>query len=391
MASKTTKEGIHFIKAALDEVTSTGREGKQIVLRGVLDQKCLEQLKVDEYQREPLPLSALSKLWQALQQGESLPDIELGMRGLDFEASRENDEFWLKGDVYIIDGQQRRNAAVHILSIMPDLDVRLGAMVHFGTTRQWERERFKILNLDRSRVSANVLLRNMRHQSAAVLTLYGLCHSDASFALFERVCWKQSQSTNELTTARTLATIAATIHSHCFAASRSSLGEMIPALDRQAAFVKLDRWRKNIIYFFDFVDEAWGLRNVTYRDLSLQTRLGFLVQVAMVLSDHCNFWRDPHETELYIEAEWRKRFASFPLHDPTVVSLVAGGGGSRTGGNTNLLYSLLRDHLNKGRSTNRLRNREDEYEANRPRQLSSMAPSDIRDDEDEMEYPGRES
>src|SRR5580698_10049833 len=104
---------IHFTRATLDEIPSGGTS--QIVLRGVLDPASLEELKVDEYQREPLPLSSLSRLWEALKNGESLPDIELGMRGNDFDVDKNDTEFWLKGAVYIIDGQQRRNAALHIL------------------------------------------------------------------------------------------------------------------------------------------------------------------------------------------------------------------------------------------------------------------------------------
>jgi hypothetical protein len=375
------KVGIHFIKAALDEIG--GSKGNQIVLRGVIDPASLNDLKIDEYQREALPLSALNRLWQALRDGESLPDIELAMRGNDFDVAGKNDsEFWLKGDVYIIDGQQRRNAALHILTIQPDLDIRLGAMVHFGTTREWERDRFKILNLDRSRVSADVLLRNMRHQSAAVLTLYGLSHNQPDFALFERVCWKQSKSVKELITARTLVTVAATLHAHRSRALRYGLDEIVPALDRQAKFIKLDRWRKNIVHFFDFVDEAYGLRNITFRDLSLQIRAGFLSQLALLISDHSNFWRDPSESDLYIDPDWRKRFSSFPMHDPIVVSTISGGG--QQTGSASLIYSLLRDHLNKGRSTNRLRNRKDEIEASKPRAFSSYAAGS---DEDELEYP----
>src|SRR5262245_5861040 len=106
---------IHMFRAALDEVAT--ERGQQIVLRGVIDPASLALLKVDEYQREPLPLSALTSLRQALRDGESLPDIELGMRGNDFDCRGTLDEFWLKGSCYIIDGQQRRNAALHILSV----------------------------------------------------------------------------------------------------------------------------------------------------------------------------------------------------------------------------------------------------------------------------------
>lgn len=379
--AKEPKLKIHLTNAALDEIATS--RGQQIVLRGVIEPRSLEHLKVDDYQREPLPLSALTRLWQALRDGESLPDIELGMRGDQFDCGGKDGEYWLAGDVYIIDGQQRRNAALHILSLMPDLKVRLGAMIHFGTTREWERERFKILNLDRSKVSANVLLRNMRHQSAAVLTLYGLCYNQPDFALFERVCWKQSQGAQELLTARTLTTVSAVLHSHRSPAFRNSLTQLIPALDRQAGFVKLDRWRNNIHTFFELIDECWGLRNVTFRDLSLQVRSGFLTQLALMISDHTNFWRGPYETEFWMDADWRKTLARFPLHDPTVVSLVGSGGGFG-GSQTSLLYSLLRDHMNKGRSANRLINRKDEQAANAPRTFSDELPSE---DDEELEYP----
>jgi hypothetical protein len=387
---KTEPKGIHLTNGALDEIATS--RGQQIVLRGVIDPASLSLLKVDEYQREPLPLSALAKLWQALRDGESLPDIELAMRSTNFESVKGTDEFWLPADkVYIIDGQQRRNAAMHILSIMPNLPVRLGAMIHFGTTREWERDRFKILNLERSRVSPNVLLRNMRHQSAAVLTLYGICHNEPKFALFERVCWKQSRSQDELITARTLATIAGVLHLHRSPGYRHSLNDLVPALDRQAKFVKLQQWRQNIIYFFDLIDECWGIRQISMRELSLQIRTAFLIQVALVLSDHCNFWRGDHETELYVEQEWRKRFRTFPLHDPAVVQIIssAGAGYGSIGGSgmQSMLYSLLRDHLNKGLSTNRLHNRKDEQAAKANPSFADPVPGMNDVDDEEFETP----
>lgn len=377
-------EFIHIINAALDEIATT--RGQQIVLRGVIDPASLALLKVDDYQREPLPLSALAKLWQALRDGESLPDIELALRGNDYDSRGTKDEFWLPDKVFIIDGQQRRNAAVHILSIMPELKVRLGAMIHFGTSRDWERDRFKILNLDRSKVSSNVLLRNMRHQSAAVLTLYGLCHNQPDFALYQRVCWKQAASSEEIIAARSLVTVAATLHTHRSPSFRSSLNELVPALDRQAGFVKLDQWRQNVVEFFDLVDECWGLRAITFRNLNAQARVSFLAPLALVLSEHCNFWCGKHETELHVDTDMRKRLAAFPISDPAVAQIISAGGiGSGTGQRTRaLLYSMICDHLNKNRSVNRLQNRKDIQEANAARQFSDYQ---AKPDGDPLEYP----
>jgi hypothetical protein len=337
------KKPIHVVRAALDEIATT--HGQQIVLRGVIDKDSLQDLRVGEYQREALPVSRLNKMWRALKDGESLPDIELGMRGQNFRSK--GDEFWLDDHVFIIDGQQRRNAAVHILSVVPELEVRIGCMIHFNTTPEWERDRFKIVNLDRSRVSPNVILRNMRHHSVSILTLYGLSTNDPDFTLHGRVCWKQTMSIDELLGARVFAIAIGRLHSHRSSAWRNALEDMVVSLDKQANFVRLEQWRDNTKYLFDFIDDIWGIRKVVYRDLCLQLRSTFLFCLVMVLSKHRNFWRDYNE--LVINEYWRKRFRSFPLHDPGIQMLLSGtgGGGWGSSGTTGLLQDRLTQWLNR--------------------------------------------
>lgn len=382
--SDKARPGIHLVNSALDEVAT--KTGNQIVLRGVIDQSCLSMLRVDDYQREPLPLASLTKMWQAIIKGESLPDIELGMRSEDFDSSKS--EFWLPSDkVYIIDGQQRRNAALHAISLHPDLQVRVGAMIHFGTTKTWERERFRILNLERTKVSGNVLLRNMRHTSPAVLTLYGLSTATPMFPLYERVCWKQSQGANELISARTLVLVSGILHAHRSMAFRNQLNELVPALDRQAALIKLENWRNNISTFFEMIDECFGLRKIAIRDTAQHIRGGFLIQLALVISDHSNFWSDDKQTILRIDPEWRRRIASFPIHDPTVIQLTSSAGNSFKGTMQSMLYSFLRDHLTKGRSANRLINRREQRDASALPRFSDFDPSQLGSIQDDAEYP----
>ena len=373
---------IHLSKAALDEIAS--KDGQRIVLRGVVDAGSLGDLLVDDYQREPLPLSRLTRMWQALRQGESLPDLELGMRGEDFDWS--GDDYWLKDPVYIIDGQQRRNAALHLLSVMPDVSIRVGAMIHFNTDREWERDRFKILNLDRSRVSANVLLRNMRHQSTAILTLYGLSYNQPDFACYQRVCWSQNKGRADLITARSLASIAGTLHAHRSPAFRMGLAELVPALDRQANEVRLERWRNNVVTFFDVVDDCFGVRNVQLPMLATHLRAGFLVNLAGVFSDHGAFWADNDNT-LVVNPDWRRRLSTFPINDPGMQPFITGAasgyaGGARGSG----IYTVVRDHLNKGRSTGRLVLRDDTLAA---MAHASWQPGGRRrtNNRDDMEYP----
>src|SRR5215831_7176219 len=160
---------IKLSHAALDE---SELRGGSIILRGVLDQSSLKYLRTDDYQREALPLTSLSKMIRAMQAGEVMPDIELGMRGQRFRTK--DDVFWLLDLTFVVDGFQRINAALHVLSLNPGAMVHIGATVHFDTTKEWERERFRVLNTQRTPVSPNVLLRNKRDDSPAILTLYGL-------------------------------------------------------------------------------------------------------------------------------------------------------------------------------------------------------------------------
>lgn len=75
-------------------------------------------------------------------------------------------------------------------------------------------------------------------------------------------------------------------------------------------------------------------------------------QRTRLLSDHHDFWKQPDEKQLFIEAPLRRKIAGFPITDPQVNTLAGAGGKSRE-----YLYMLLRDHINSGRRTKRLTSR----------------------------------
>jgi|SRR3989344_5399225 len=189
MSNSRTHSFVRITSAGLDEV------GSDIILRGVIDNTTMGNLLVDDYQREILPGASLDNLVKAFRDGSPVPDIVLGVRGLRYKE--EGDAFVLMDPVYIIDGLQRVTGLRTVLTENPDAKVRLGAAIHFGTTREWERERFGILNADRIKVSPNVLARNMRDSSPAIGALYSLCESDRSFVLYGRICWTQRMRRNE--------------------------------------------------------------------------------------------------------------------------------------------------------------------------------------------------
>ncbi|MBP9822490.1 MAG: hypothetical protein KBC81_03570 [Candidatus Pacebacteria bacterium] len=331
--------------AALDET-----KDKELILRGVIKQDCLTHLMVDDYQREAMPLTALSSIIQALENGDALPDIELGMRGGRFKDKDGN--FVLQDILYIIDGLQRVNAAIQILKTKPDVKIRLGATVHFNTTKEWERERFRVLNTLRSKVSPNVLLRNKREESSAVKMLFALSKGDRQFALYERIAWGQRMIKGDLIGALTFAKVTGVLHSHKAPTRRTSVNQLVPALDKALEVVGIQAMRKNVRGFFDLIDECWGIKRVQYREGAVYMRGTFLHVMARLISDHTDFWRGDGQEELFVEASLRRKIASFPIHDPAVTSLASSGGKSR-----DMLYMLMRDHINSGKRTKRLTSR----------------------------------
>lgn len=340
--SNNALSSIKVLHGALDE-----HDGN-IVLRGVIAPESLIHLRTDDYQREVAPLTSQSSILSALQKGERLPDIELGMRGQTYRTDKEGN-IWLQDLTFIIDGLQRTSTAIHYLGSKPNAPVRIGALIHFDTTKEWERARFRTLNTLRAKVSPNILLRNQRETSRAILALYGLTTNDRSFVLHNRVSWGQRMTRGELITALVMCKIVGILHSHK-AAGRSVAAELLVlALDRSSELIGLQNMRDNLKTFFDLVDECWGVRRVQYREGAIHMRSNFLFVLARLLSDHKDFWRQPDEKKLFIDASMKRKIAQFPINDPQVVNLAGSSGKAR-----DLLYMLLRDHINRGKTTKRL-------------------------------------
>ena len=95
-----------------------------------------------------------------------------------------------------------------------------------------------------------------------------------------------------------------------------------------------------------------GIKMIQYKDTATQLRAGFLNVLGRVLSDHPEFWEGVDDKRLKVAPDLRKKLSTFPLSDPTVMSLASGGGKSGP-----LLYRLLIDHLNSGKRTKHLRAR----------------------------------
>ncbi len=329
---------LKVFNGALDEFD------RNIVLRGVIDPATFSDIRVGEYQREEGTLSELGNLIAAIKTGQQLPDIEVGVRGQNY--SDRNGAFYIEHDCYVVDGLQRLTAAKRVRLEDPTANIRLGALFHFGSNEAWERERFKVLNMQRRKVSPNILLRNEKDDSLSMQALINMTTSDKEFVLRDRVAWGQKMGRGELITALTLVKTLGMLHTHFGPGLSVKVEELVKSTDKTMEVLGPNVWRANVRTFFTTIEATFGLTAIAFRDLSPQIKGGFLRALAKTFADHQNFWSD---NRLKIERSDLDKLRQFPVRDPGIISLVNGAGQVNA-----MLYARIVQHMNSGRKKNRL-------------------------------------
>jgi hypothetical protein len=329
---------LKILHGALDQI------GEHIVLRGVIDPATYSDIKIGSYQREEGTVKELAKLLKAIRTGEQLPDVEIGIRGQNF--NERDGVFYIPHDCYMVDGLQRLTACKRSRIERTEHDPRLGALLHFGSTEAWERERFKTLNLFRRKVSPNILLRN-EVDSASVQALLSMSAKDKAFVLHERVCWRQKMNRGEVLTALTVMKTVGRLHTHWGPGRSSSHEQLVQSIDKTMEVVGVNNWRANVRTFFDTIDQAFGVRVISFRDLSPHVKTPFLFALSEMYAEHQNFWEGSRLTVADYEIAKLKQF---PIRDPGIAALISGGNQKGLG----MLYSHLVDHMNRGRRTRQL-------------------------------------
>lgn len=323
-------------------------EQDTIIIRGVIDPESLRLIQVAPYQREILPGAKVKMLMNALRTS-TVPDVELGMRGEKYQVREvdRHDAFYLQNDVFVIDGLQRISAAKKLIDLDPTAKPRIGAVVHLSTTEEWEAERFRILNQDRTRLNVNVLIRNLRTQSPAIDMVYKLVQ-DETFVLCNRVQWSQRMSRTEILSAATLCQTVGFLHSRFGGGGRqnSNPQEMGAGLSRLMEIVGRTTMRDNVKTFFEILDECYGVKRIVFHQSAPYIRRTFLVTLADLFTRHTNFWRGQR---LFVERDLRTKISKFPMTDPEIMRLCSSSG---TAGS--ILYQLLLQHVNSGKRTRKL-------------------------------------
>lgn len=358
MSTDEKKFSIRLKAAGLSEVNG------EIIAQGFLDIEGITQLKVDDYQREVLKSTGLkstrrTRLEIAVSEGARLPSIVLGMRGQDFRMS--GDDMLLYDPVYIVDGLQRTHAMKSHAEKGGTGNLLIGCEVRFQTSKETEKELFQTLNLRRTPMSPNVILRNARDRNKAILTLYGLSVVDSRSPLFERVQWTQRRRIGEVLTALSVTQVADRLHRHIDIPStrdinnkgahkQSGAETKMMVLDKRSSAIGLKTFRENVGEFFDVLDQTFGLRKIEYSELATHLRGNFLLVLAQLFSDHDDFW---DQNQLVVNAAHKKKLASFRIDAPEVIRLCGGSNTTRP-----ILYGMLKEHMGKGLKKNHLRPRQ---------------------------------
>lgn len=340
------RETVKVLNVNFDEVEIDGE--LHIILRGILDPDSLGLLQVGTYQRGNVSRKAIDEIVDGFKEG-LIPDVELGVRDSEDYTPR-GEVIYIPGDVFIIDGLQRVTAGKIVLSegVLP----HLGAVIHFGTTEEWERKRFEVLNFKRTRVSPNVRLRNKGWENTAVGVVRDLSNSDRGFALNGRVSWGQYMQRGHLVTAFTLLKTVGMLHGHLGHSRGSKVDGLADGLVEIMERIGEDTFRRNVRGFFDVVDQCWGVKTVSFHGVASQTKVTFLTVLAGLFSDHPIFWRGDR---FFMDKDLIVKLRAFNIGDPEVVRLAGSAGQAR-----GILYDLLLRHINSGKRTKRLIARENE-------------------------------
>jgi hypothetical protein len=364
-SQKSPEKNTQTVKITHAAIDVNEDHGK-LIIRGRIDPESLQHLCIDDYQREILPESTVGGIVDGLKKGSAIPDITLGMRGSDC-VERKLDGvqvIYLQCPTYIIDGLQRRTAAIKCFE--DGITPRLGAVIYLDSDYRWEKEMFEALNVRGIRLNGNVIIRNKADTHTSVANLISMTTKDKSFALKDRVSWGQRKRNDEIITASMLCVVSSILMT-----GKSSNGtRSISSLQRAFDHYGQNNFRANVRTFFGLIDECWGIRSIVVSTSSPWIKLGFMKALAQVLYDHTNFWNG---NNLSITKDVRQKIASFPISDPGIIELASSAGPS-----ADILAQLIMKHINRGKRSRRLE----------PRNPSSCdfeddESSDLEDGEDD--------
>ena len=154
---------------------------------------------------------------------------------------------------------------------------------------------------------------------------------------------------DHLITAASYIKVSLRLHAH-LAPTRSNLTAdgLITASTRLAERIGLAMLRENTRRFWNTIDELWGVKNLTSRDVPY-LRGSFLTVLADIFCNHTDFWTQPNEAKFFLPYPLKNKLKIFPVYDPEVIRLSGASGKAMEA-----LYFILLTHINSGKRTKHL-------------------------------------
>jgi len=289
----------------------------RIVIRGVLDQASLENIRLDWYQREQgFSDKHTDQIMSAFFLGTNVADITIGMRGQRVKSNK--DTYILLDKCYCIDGGQRLHAAIMAVDERPDLKIHLGVKAYTDTTEKFENELFCRLGTTQVKISASILIRNKKKESPAASMLINIS-KNPDFALKDRICWDQIRARHQLMMGFTFTGIAAALHAHKGGARAGGRRpyDLLASLDRVLSVITEPIASNNLIAFFDAVDRCWTVRHLEGGSDEPRPHLkgAFLCLLARLLSSYEEFWTGDGKNQFQFPEKFVRRLKGLKLTD----------------------------------------------------------------------------
>lgn len=289
--------------AAVSCTTYIGHE--YVTITGILGPEGFRAPFTPDYQRGVMEGQKQADLKACLRiKGKGIPDdIKLNLDGTFQELP--GGDIVLTGPLAIIDGLQRLTAGRALLD-EKEASHSLRTTVYVDMPEPIQATLFEQINHDQTRVATNVLLRN-RANTPVMESLRFLTSADDEFVLYGRVQWGQRRREGELITSHMLHQIAGVLHGMTI---KSDLDELTKELGEIAARIGTEKLAKNVKYFFATINECFPFPPPTTTKRGFESRLGFLLGIALLFARHQDFWNKRDPDELFVAVDNRKKLAT---------------------------------------------------------------------------------
>lgn len=284
-----------------------------LTITGEIEWESLKELSIPSYQREEIP-KQIEKIYAAAYSLHPIAPIEICSRSRDCHFSKDGNTMKIKDTVYIIDGQQRKQAHIKLFHEGANSKVpRLRCTVYLGTNEEWESDHFTVVNFDPIKVSPSVYMKNLKLKLKSVELLYRMTHCRDN-VMYNKVQWSQAKTRQNIFTSLIYGSAAA-----CLLAGReiaATKRKLPKQLEDLLAVYGEENFMVNVTKMFELFNEIWNIDSFTYSDKVIQVKGNFVRAFGLFLGQHPEFWRESDQGRtLMVDNRVIEKLKRFPIND----------------------------------------------------------------------------